>query len=265
MEVEIKEEMIFLQLSDTHILADECELLGVRPAAQLRRTLDRIAALAITPQFCLITGDLTHDSGEAGYQRLRQLLAPLTEHGIPLLVGLGNHDQRAPFRRGFLDERGQDDRRYYYARSIGGLRVIMLDSLVPGAVHGELGQEQLAWLAAELRHNAPQGRLIALHHPVALTGVPWLADNLLRDAEAFEGVLRGHDIVGVLTGHCHTPSAASFAGAIATTAPAVAFQFTPGTARMTTTDASGFNLCAIRQRKLLVTPIYSENRTPLKD
>ena len=256
MDVQAKGEITFLQLSDTHILADEGELLGVRPSAQLRRTLDRIAEMAITPQFCLITGDLIHESGEAGYQRLRQLLAPLTERGIPPLVGLGNHDQRAPFRRGFLDERGDDDRRYYHARSIGGLRIIVLDSLVPGAVHGELGQEQLAWLSAELRHNAPQGRLIALHHPVALTGMPWLADNLLHDADALEGVLRGHDIVGILTGHCHTPSAASFAGTIATTAPAVAFQFTPGTTRMTTTGDSGFNLCAIRHRKLLVTPIY---------
>lgn len=139
MEAEATGEIVFLQLSDTHILADERELLGVRPAAQLQRTFDRIASMAITPQFCLITGDLAHDSGEAGYQRLRQLLAPLTERDIPLVVGLGNHDQRAPFRRGFLDERGEDDRRYYHAHSIGGLRIIMLDSLVPGAVHGELG------------------------------------------------------------------------------------------------------------------------------
>ncbi|HEY8602045.1 MAG TPA: metallophosphoesterase [Thermomicrobiales bacterium] len=247
----------FLQLSDTHILADDDELLGVRPAAQLRRTLDRIAGLAITPQFCLITGDLTHDSGEVGYRRLRQLLAPLTERGIPILVGLGNHDQRAPFRRGFLDERGDDERRYYHARSIGGLRIIVLDSLVPGAIHGELGQEQLAWLSAELRHNAPQGRLIALHHPVALVGLPWLSNDLLRDADDLEGILRGHDIVGILTGHCHTPSAASFAGTLATTAPAAAFQFVPGTALLTTTGDSGFNLCMIQDRKLLVTPIYS--------
>jgi Icc protein len=257
MDDQAKGEITFLQLSDTHILADDSELLGVQPAAQLQRVLDRIAGMAITPQFCLITGDLTHDSGEAGYQHLLQLLAPLTERGIPLLVGLGNHDQRAPFRRGFLGEQTDDDRRYYHARSIGGLRIIVLDSLVPGAVHGELGQEQLAWLAAELRHNAPQGRLIALHHPVALTGMSWLADNLLRDADALEGVLRGHDIVGILTGHCHTPSAASFAGTLATTAPAVAFQFTPGTAQTTITGESGFNLCAIRHRKLLVTPIYS--------
>jgi Icc protein len=249
-------EITFLQLSDTHILADESELLSVQPSVQLHRILDRIDGMAITPQFCLVTGDLAHDSGEAGYRRLRELLAPITERGIPLLVGLGNHDQRAPFRRSFLGEQTDNDRRYYYARSIGGLRIIVLDSLVPGAVHGELGQEQLAWLAAELRHNAPQGRLIALHHPVALTGVPWLADNLLRDADALEGVLRGHDIVGILTGHCHTPSAASFAGTIATTAPAVAFQFTPGTTQMTVTGESGFNLCAIRHRKLLVTPIY---------
>ncbi len=257
MDIEAKGEIVFLQLSDTHILADEGEMLGVRPTAQLRRTLDHIDKMAIALQFCLITGDLAHDSGEAGYQQLRHLLTPITERGIPLLIGLGNHDQRAPFRRGFLGEQRDDDRHYYYARSIGGLRIIVLDSLVPGAVHGELGQEQLAWLAAELRHNAPQGRLIALHHPVALTGMPWLADNLLRDADDLEGVLRGHDIVGILTGHCHTPSAASFAGVLATTAPAVAFQFTPGTTQMTTTNASGFNLCAIRHRKLMVTPIYS--------
>lgn len=236
-------EIVFLHLSDTHILADESELFGVRPDEESRRTLDHIATLPLAPRFCPSTGDLVQDGTVAGHAHLRQLLAPLTEQGLPVLVGLGNHDARAAFRRGFLSEHGDDDRRYCYAREHDGLRMIMLDSPVPGADHGEFGPEQLSWLARELREAAPRGTLIALHHPVALAGIPWLADDLLRDAEALRGVLHGHAVIGTLAGHCHTPSVATFAGTIA------------GVAEFVTRPGNGFNLCTIRDGVLPVTPI----------
>lgn len=249
------DEITFLHLSDTHLLADDGEAMGVRPAAQLRRVLARITTLPIAPRFCLHTGDLVHDSGVVGYAHLRRALEPL---GVPLVATLGNHDERVAFRQGFLDEPDGDDRRYMTVRDFDGLRVIALDSLVPGAIHGELGAAQLAWLAEALAQPAPRGTLIALHHPVALTGFPWLANGLLRDASALAALLVQRPILGVLTGHCHAPSVAGFAGTLAVTAPAVACQFVPGLAETTITPASGFNLCTVRDGALLVTPITTE-------
>src|SRR5207249_3802650 len=80
------------------------------------------------------------------YARLRELLAPLEARDLPILACPGNHDTRAAFRRGFLGQDTDDDARLQQTVAIDGLRVILLDSLVPGSNHGELGPEQLAWL-----------------------------------------------------------------------------------------------------------------------
>jgi len=246
------DEITFVQISDTHLLADDGEVMSVRPVAQLARVLARIAALPTPPRFVLHTGDLIHDSGVAGYAHLRRALAPL---GLPLVATLGNHDDRAAFRQGFLKELDSDDRRYYGVHAFDGLRIIALDSLVPGAIGGEVGREQLAWLADTLAEPAPRGTIVALHHPVALAGFSYLADGLLRDASDLAAVLAPHPIIGVLAGHCHAPSATSFAGTTVVTAPAVACQFAPDTLDAVISPASGFNLCALRDGALLVTSV----------
>ncbi len=198
------DEITFVQLSDTHFLADDGEVLGVRPVAQLARVLARIVALPTPPRFVLHTGDLIHDSGVAGYAHLRRALAPL---GLPLVAALGNHDARAAFREGFLGEAGGDERRYWQARDFDGLRVIALDSLMPGEIGGQLGREQLLWLANVLHQQAPHGVIVALHHPVALASFPYLADGLPHDAPALAAILAPHPpLLGVLAGHCHAPS-----------------------------------------------------------
>src|SRR3954470_20254616 len=121
----------FLQLSDTHLLADEGELLGGNPAQNLRRVVAQITALPLAPRFCIVSGDLAHDSGGGGHAHVRRLPQPLADRGIPILAGMGNHDNRADFRRGFLGEDRDDDAPYYYSETFDGLRVLMLDSLVP--------------------------------------------------------------------------------------------------------------------------------------
>jgi len=246
------DEITFVQISDTHFLADDGEMRGVRPAHQLARVVARIAALPTPPHFCLHTGDIIQGGGTAVYAHLRRLLAPLQ---IPVLACLGNSDDRAAFRAGFLGGAGGDDRPYRQVHDIAGLRVIALDSLVPGALHGELGAEQLAWLAAILEQPDERGTIIALHHPPVLGGFPWLAANLLCDADALAAVLSGTKILGVLAGHCHAASAAHFGGTLAVTAPGVVFQITPGLAAMAITPESGFNICTVRDGALLVTPI----------
>ena len=248
------EEIVFVHLSDPHILASDEKLFGVSPAEQAGRLLDHLLALPIAPAFCLITGDLVQDGEKESYRRLRRLLAPLQERGIPILVGLGNHDQRAPFRRGFLGEEADDDR-YYYAIEIAGLRVIMLDSLTPKSDAGILGAKQLAWLVEQVAEEGPRGTIVALHHPVVLGGMPWLENDLLRETQELAEILRGRGVLGVLAGHCHTASAARYADTVTATAPAIVFQAVPGIDHFATTPGSGCNLCTVRDGALLVTTI----------
>jgi 3',5'-cyclic AMP phosphodiesterase CpdA len=245
-------------LSDLHLMASPTDRLhGVDTQATLEAALVGIAALPIEPDFYLITGDLSNDGSLASYQQLRARLAPLLDHR-PVLVGLGNHDERPTFRQGWLGEATATDRqaRYYYSQRIGPLRVIMLDSVLVDAVPGELDRAQLDWLAAELAEAAPGGTLIALHHPVLARGVRREQDYLLQNAPALAAVLADRPVLGLLSGHLHMASQALFAGTLAATTPAVAFQFDPSIRRSERVLAgTGFTLGSIRDGRLIVNPL----------
>lgn len=166
----------FVHLSDTHFFpAGATTPHGLDPAANLRQVAEWGAAEGLAPASFLISGDLSNDGDPESYRHFATALHALeARFGVPILRGLGNHDRRGPFRRLVLGEPvGDDDQTpYYYSRQIGGLRVLMLDSLLPGEIDGELGAAQLAWLAEELRAPTPGGDLVVLHHPVTPRGIP---------------------------------------------------------------------------------------------
>jgi 3',5'-cyclic AMP phosphodiesterase CpdA len=252
-------DVTFIQLSDLHLLPRPGERVrGADPLANLRRVLARVAELEVRPDFYLISGDLANDGEPASYALLREIMAPIEAAGTPVLLGLGNHDSRPVFRREMLDEAdGADGQRpYYYSRTVGDLRVVMLDSVVPGQVAGALDERQLAWLAAELARPAPGGSLIVLHHPILARGVRREGDYLLANPAALEAALASRRSLGVLTGHLHMSSIAPFAGTLTAVTPAVAFQFDPGAREgERILPGAGFTLGSVRDGTLVLNPI----------
>jgi 3',5'-cyclic AMP phosphodiesterase CpdA len=124
---------------------------------------------------------------------------------------MGNHDDRANFRSVLLNEPGNDapvDHSYF----INGLRIITLDTSVPGFHHGELSPAQLEWLAAELATPAPDGTILALHHPPVPSVLDLAVLVELRGQSALAGVLRNSDVRTILGGHLHYSTSATFAG-----------------------------------------------------
>jgi 3',5'-cyclic AMP phosphodiesterase CpdA len=136
------------------------------------------------------------------------------ERGAAQAWCVGNHDAREAFSAvlgtGHLDAEGRDVGRPASGASpscaavseIGGLRVITLDSLVPGEVAGRLSGEQLDWLAHVLAESSPGGTVVALHHPPIGVTPEWSAASL-HDPAALAGVVRGSDVHAVLCGHVH--------------------------------------------------------------
>ena len=104
-----------------------------------------------------MTGDVT-DLGEAdAYRRVRAAVEPLIEAtGAELIWVMGNHDERAPFREGLLDEAPNDEPVHRIVH-VGGLRVIALDTSVPGFHHGELDAKSLAWARRGARRAGSRG------------------------------------------------------------------------------------------------------------
>src|SRR5215213_6403443 len=251
--------MTFLQLSDLHLAPPGKLLAGVDPGRQMRSVLTRIEQLDVTPAFIVVSGDLTDDGSAESYKVVNEVLQELSAGAPPVLLALGNHDDRATFRQIVLrEERSDDQGPYHHSQLVDGLRVIVLDSTIPGDAAGALGETQLRWLEAQLGDPAPRGNLIVLHHPCCLAGpAHHYPAFIVREAAALEAVVARHrdQVVGVLAGHSHQVNSAPFGGTMHITAPAVLCQldFFAG-ARYLPIPGAGFNLCRIDDGKLVVHP-----------
>jgi len=202
-----------VQLTDLHVVADGEELpSGVDTAAVLDTALRAVEEAAIGPAALVLTGDLTEHGRPAQYRRLRAIVEPAAARiGAPVVYAAGNHDDRAALREHLLDEPPSDEPLDRVVR-LAGVRIIVLDSTVPGHGHGELRPEQLERLRAELADPAPDGTVLALHHPPLPSAVPLAASIPLLRRDDLAAAVAGTDVRLVLAGHTHVVSAGTLGG-----------------------------------------------------
>lgn len=214
----------FVHLTDTHMNAPQTQnaFAPFKLADKVRQVFSHIRQKRIEPAFVVITGDLSHEGNTEDYAYIRSLLDEGSELlGVPVYVVLGNHDHRAPFREGYLQET-PSEQAYYYSTTIEGVRLIGLNSQVKGEHSGEIDQEQLAWLQQELATPAEKGTIVALHHPLlAISGMP--GDHLLANRAELGQALAGTDVVGVIAGHVHTNNVGTYQGICNVAATGTAF------------------------------------------
>lgn len=236
-----------VHISDTHFCDPAQGLLhGVADArAHLAELLRGLEASGVEPEALLFTGDLA-DRGEPGaYRSLRDVVEPLAERiGARVIWAMGNHDDRATLRAELLGEAGSVAP-YDHVVMLDGLRVVVLDTTVPGRHHGELSDDQLSWLTSALADHAPDGTLLAMHHPP----VPCVQDLAvtveLREQAALADVVRGSDVRAILAGHLHYSTAATFAGIPVSVASATCYTqdlTTPGRGTRGRDGAQAYNL-----------------------
>ncbi|WAS99532.1 phosphodiesterase [Nannocystis poenicansa] len=171
----------------------------------------------------MITGDLV-DRGEIGeYERLRELLAPLQ---MPVFLLPGNHDDRANLRRVFADHAYLPrDGFLQYTVDDWPVRLVVLDTHIPGAPGGRLCAERLAWLEARLAEEPQRPTVVAMHHPPFSSGLPLMDALGLEGGDELAAVLRRHSQVErVVCGHLHRPIVRRFAGTVACTCPSTTHQ-----------------------------------------
>ncbi|HRN29376.1 MAG TPA: metallophosphoesterase, partial [Terrimesophilobacter sp.] len=205
---------VIAHISDTHFLGGKRALYGsIDTDSNLTRALTQLADGGLGVEAIVFTGDLA-DLGEPdAYTRLRDTVEPVAEQlGAQIIWVMGNHDERAPYAQQLFDETPTDrpqDRVY----DVGGLRIIALDSTVPGYHHGDLTTEQLDWLKDELTTPAPHGTLLALHHPPIPTPLLEAMGMLeLQDQQRLEDIVRGTDVRAVLGGHLHYSTHSTMGG-----------------------------------------------------
>jgi len=202
-----------LHLSDTHLLADGNRLYGsVDSAAHVQRLFADVEASGGRPDAIIITGDLADKGEPHAYAQLRDIVEPAAARlGAKVLWVMGNHDNRANFRTELL---GQEPSLapIDHVDYVGGLRIITLDTTVPGSHYGEITEPQLEWLGEQLSFPAPDGTILAMHHPPVPSMLDLSVAVELRDQASLAQVLRGTDVRSILAGHLHYSSTATFAG-----------------------------------------------------
>lgn len=186
-----------VQLTDSHIFADaQQRLLGVDTLASLNAVIDQVQLECPNMDLVLATGDITQDAAAQSYRNFIEAVSriPAPCHWIP-----GNHDDAV-----LMAELGRAHDLNRAWVDIGAWRVVLLDSSVPGKVHGMLDQRQLLQLDEALASAGSRHVLVCLHHHPVPIGSDWMEPLGLQNADQLMSRLEAdHRVRAVLWGHIH--------------------------------------------------------------
>ncbi|TMK58034.1 MAG: phosphodiesterase [Actinobacteria bacterium] len=239
---------LIVQLSDIHIGGSED---GKDPMPRVEAVIEAVRSLPNAPDAVLVSGDLTDHGTAKEYEVIRAMLGRLE---LPLYVLPGNHDDRGRLRATF-DLPGEGEEPIRYSVDVGELRVVLLDSNVPGRDPGAYDDERLSWLDAELAAEPERPTLLAVHHTPLATGIlEWDAINLeVRDREALGAVVARHpQLRAIVGGHLHRVAVSALGGCPVLSAPSAYLQVRPNFERdeVTWIDPPGFAIHALRDGEL---------------
>ena len=210
---------LLAQLSDPHIGA---EWFDDQSVPRLAAAVEAIRAVRPQPDAVLVTGDIADHASDEEYEEVQELLARLG----PLHVLPGNHDDRRALRRHF-GVPGGDGEPVRYSVDLGLLRLVALDTTIPGEDPGALGADQLEWLDAELAAAPERLTLLAMHHPPLVVGVPACDDIGLAEPDrlALGNVIKSHrQVRRIVCGHFHATITGELAGCGVLVAPSTYVQ-----------------------------------------
>uniref|UniRef100_A0A9E8A162 Metallophosphoesterase n=1 Tax=Bosea sp. NBC_00436 TaxID=2969620 RepID=A0A9E8A162_9HYPH len=191
----------FLQISDSHIGFDK----AANPHAidTLKEAIGKVRALPEKPSFMIHTGDITHLSTTAQFDTAAQIIggAGFDVHYVP-----GEHDIIDENNgRAYLDRYGAGTKGAgWYSFDQNGVHFIGLVNVVnlkAGGL-GNLGADQLAWLADDLRAASASTPIVVFAHIPLWAIYPewgWGTD----DAAQALALLKRFGSVTVLNGHIH--------------------------------------------------------------
>ncbi len=218
--------MLIAHLSDLHIFSHAPETSLVRPdiVPVVERIVADVAAFRPTIDAVMITGDVADGGSAEDYALVRRLLAPLAMpgDGVP-----GHHDRRAPMRAAVARPGVAPGPFLDFTARLGPLRIVGLDSQIPGAVPGRLCPDRLAWAAQALAEPHAGLTLILVHHPPFATGMGAVDQMIMLDGAEELGALVAA-LAGparLLCGHIHRPIQTIWNGAFAAIGGSPAFQF----------------------------------------
>ena len=177
---------LIAQISDLHITDPVHWLTAVSTPPR------RFCAPSARPELVVISGDIADSALPEEYAHATKLPGALQ---VPFVAIPGNHDRRPLIRETFPDPAyGTADCALNTLRRIDGLDILLIDSNVAGAPHGELDAPTLSWLDETLGASTTRPALLFLHHPPFDTGIAYTDAARLRNSDALAAVLGRHPL-----------------------------------------------------------------------
>jgi 3',5'-cyclic-AMP phosphodiesterase len=196
-----KGDFSFVQISDSHIGFNKPANPDV--VGTLQAAISKINAMPVTPSFVLHTGDLSHLAQADEFDTLDQALKSIKTEKIFYVPG--EHDM--------LNDNGKQYRERYgkgtkgdgwYSFDSNGVHFIGLvnvQNTSEGGL-GVLGNDQLAWLADDLKGLSNSTPIVVFAHiPLWAIYPQWGWGT--RDSEQALSYLKRFGSVSVLNGHIH--------------------------------------------------------------
>lgn len=214
--------MLLAHISDLHVIEPGKLAYGVVDTTPMVE--NAIAHLnTLSPDLIVITGDLVHNVHLVEYQRLQAMLQPLK---MPVYLIPGNHDSRALIREVFSTHTYLPTAGFLqYTVEDYPVRLIMLDTNVPGEGHGELDAERLDWLDQQLAQQPNRPTILFMHHPPFTTGIELMDSYGLTGLQGLETIVKKYDCIQRIgCGHLHRPIQKLWAGTLAYTVPSPVHQ-----------------------------------------
>lgn len=187
----------FVQLSDSHWGFAGAP--NPDAANTLKKAVAAVNALPDPPEFIVFTGDLTHTTDDPAERRrrmaeFRDIVSALKVKQVRFMPGEHDAalDRGAAFKEFFGDT--------FYSFDHKGVHFIAVDNVSdPGA---RIGDEQLAWMKADLARRPAGSPIVVLtHRPLFDLEPKW--DWATRDGAQAIDILMQYPKVTVFYGHVH--------------------------------------------------------------
>ena len=217
--------MLIAQISDLHI-RDHIGMFGelVDTSETLKKAVHLLNSLEPQPEVVLATGDLTDDGTKEQYSQLLEILEPLN---APLLPLPGNHDERSEFLSAFSAKLPEEipGNHCSYVIDDFPVRLIALDTAIPGQHDALFSQEHETWLASKLDEDSDKPTVIFTHFPPFETGINFMDLSGLKSSDRLEFLIRNNPQVKlVIAGHLHRPIQTVFGSTMLSVCPSTGNQ-----------------------------------------
>jgi len=209
-----------VQITDSHLGINHGDpLLSMNPDESLVDVLNLINTQQAEIDLILATGDIANDSSLSAYQRF---YTTVSDHLLAPMVWLpGNHDDHDMMEAILPDSKHQ-------LIVFESWAILLLDSHVPGEIHGNFSQSELDFLAQSLSSHLDKYVLISFHHQPVPIGSQWMDRYIVQNAHSFWEVISPYsNVKGVLWGHVHQEFSESHNDVHLLSTPSTCIQFAP--------------------------------------